>query len=89
MKGSSGHSNTHFSKCVKLELTIRQSFAKPRRIWGSNFSGEGKDQASLNMEERGTFYRRGWAAPRGVASQGEPLLLFMVLFIVVTPSSWW
>jgi hypothetical protein len=37
----------------------------PRRIWGSNFAGEGKDQASMNMEERGAFYRRGWAAPRG------------------------
>jgi hypothetical protein len=43
----------------------------------------------MNMEERGAFYMRGWAAPRRVASQGEPLLLFMVLFIVVTPSSWW
>jgi hypothetical protein len=43
-KGSAGHSNTHFSKCVNLELTIRQSFAKPRRIWGSNFGRKGGDQ---------------------------------------------
>jgi hypothetical protein len=28
-------------------------------------------------------------SPKGVAGQGELLLLFMVLFIVVTPSSWW
>jgi hypothetical protein len=43
----------------------------------------------MNMEERGAFYRTGWAAPRGVTGQGEFLLLFMVLFIVVTLSSWW
>jgi hypothetical protein len=42
----------------------------------------------MNMEERGAFYRRGWQ-PQGVAGQGDCLLLFMVLFIVVTPSSWW
>jgi hypothetical protein len=76
-KGSAGHSNAHFSKCVNLELTIRQSFAKLRQIWGSNFAGERKDQASMNMEER------GWPAKERF------LLLFMVLFIVVTPSSWW
>jgi hypothetical protein len=74
---------------VNLELTIRQSFAKLRWIWGSNFAGAGKHPVSVNMKERGPFYRRGWAASRGVAGQGEPLLLFMVLFIVVTPSSWW
>jgi hypothetical protein len=28
-------------------------------------------------------------SPKGVAGQGEALLLFVVLFIVVTPSSWW
>jgi hypothetical protein len=43
-KGSAGHSNTHFSKCMNLELTIRQSFTKPRRIWGSNFWRKGGDQ---------------------------------------------
>jgi hypothetical protein len=63
---SAEHSNTHFSKCVNLELTIRQSFAKLRQIWGSNFAGEGKDQASMNMEERGAFYRRGGGSPKGV-----------------------
>jgi hypothetical protein len=73
---------------VKLELTIRQSFTKPRWIWGNNFAGEGKDQACMNMEERGAFYRRGWAAPKRWPAK-EALLLFMVLFIVVTPSSWW
>jgi hypothetical protein len=43
----------------------------------------------MNMEERGAFYRRGWAAPRGWPAKERFLLLFMVLFIVVTPSSWW
>jgi hypothetical protein len=38
----------------------------------------------MNMEERGAFYRRGWAAPKGWPAK-EALLLFMVLFIVVTP----
>jgi hypothetical protein len=49
---------------------------------GSNFAGEGKDQASMNMEER-----RG-QPPRGCRGEGakEELLL---LFMVVTPSSWW
>jgi hypothetical protein len=89
-KGSAGHSNTHFSKCVNLELTIRQSFAKLRRIWGSNFGRKGGDQEVCEEGEEGSFYRRGRGQPpRGVAGQGEPLLLFMVLFIVVTPSSWW
>jgi hypothetical protein len=71
---------------MNYELTIRQSFAKLRRIWGSNFAGEGKDQASMNMEERGDFYRRGGAAPRGCA---QPLGEILLLFMVVTPSSWW
>jgi hypothetical protein len=48
---------------MNYELTIRQSFAKLRRIWGSNFAGERKNQASMNMEERGAFYRRGEGSP--------------------------
>jgi hypothetical protein len=89
-RGSAGHSNTHFSKCVNLELTIRQSFAKLRQIWGSNFAGEGKDQEVFEEGEEGSFYRRGRGSPLGEWSVKErPLLLFMVLFIVVTPSSWW
>jgi hypothetical protein len=50
---------------MNYELTIRQSFAKLRWIWGSNFAGEGKNQASMNMEERGAFYRRGGGSPLG------------------------
>jgi hypothetical protein len=53
---------------MNYELTIRQSFAKLRRIWGSNFAGEGKDQASMNMEERGPFIGEEGAAPRGVCA---------------------
>jgi hypothetical protein len=64
-KGSAGHSNTHFSKCVKLELTIRQSFAKPRRIWGSNFAGEGKNQKCVKLGGEGRFYRGGGGSPLG------------------------
>jgi hypothetical protein len=44
----------------------------------------------VKREKRGSFYRRGGGSPKeGVAGQGEALLLFMVLFMVVTPSSWW
>jgi hypothetical protein len=89
-KGSAEHSNTHFSKCVNLELTIRQSFAKPRRIWGSNFRRKGGDQEVFEEGEEGSFYRRGRGQPLGEWPSNErPLLLFMVLFIVVTTSSWW
>jgi hypothetical protein len=48
---------------MNYELTIRQSFAKLRWIWGSNYAGEGKNQASMNMEERGTFIGEEGAAP--------------------------
>jgi hypothetical protein len=72
---------------MNYELTVRQSFNKLRWIWGSNFAGEKRDHASMNMEERGAFYRRGVGSPKGGVRQplGENLLLFMV----VTPSSWW
>jgi hypothetical protein len=50
---------------MNYELKIWQSFAKLRRIWGSNFVGESMDQASMNMEERGAFYRRGGGSPKG------------------------
>jgi hypothetical protein len=76
---------------VNLKLTIRQSFAKLRWIWGSNFAGEGKDQASMNMEERGTFYRRGGGSPKGVCAaprrNSPPLHGGNPLLMVVTPSS--
>jgi hypothetical protein len=76
---------------VNVELTIWQSFAKLRRIWGSNFAGEGKDEASMNMEERWTFYRRGGGSPKGVCAaprrNSPPLHGGNPLFMVVTPSS--
>jgi hypothetical protein len=83
---------THTSPSVCLELTIWQSFAKLRRIWGSNFAGAGKHQVSMNMEEKGAFYRRGWAAPRGCVCQPQrrktpPLHGGNPLFMVVIPSS--
>jgi hypothetical protein len=40
-KGSAGHSNTHFYKCMNYELQFRQSFAKLRRRWSSNYAGKG------------------------------------------------
>jgi hypothetical protein len=63
-KGSAEHSNTHFSKCVNLELTIRQSFAKPRRIWGSNFAGEGRTKCVNHGGEGGLIWEER-AAPLG------------------------
>jgi hypothetical protein len=40
--------------------------------------------------EEGSFYRRGRGSLLGEwPAKERPLLLFMVLFIVVTPSSWW
>jgi hypothetical protein len=72
---------------MNYKLTIRSSFAKLRRIWGNNFAGEGKDQSSMNMEERGAFYTRGGGNPLGgCAGPKEELLL---IIMVVTPSSWW
>jgi hypothetical protein len=44
----------------------------------------------VKREKRGPFIEEEGGSPLGgVAGQGEPLLLFMVLLIVVTPSSWW
>jgi hypothetical protein len=68
---------------VKLKLTIRQNFAKPRWIWGSNFAGKGRikswekrSMSNIYIGERGQPPMRGAASP-------SPFLLFMV---VVTPS---
>jgi hypothetical protein len=76
---------------MNYELKIRQSFAKLRQIWGSNFAREGKDQASMNMEERVTFYRIGGGSPKGVCAAPRrnfaPLHGGNPLFMVVTPSS--
>jgi hypothetical protein len=89
-KGSARHSNTHFSKCAKLELTIRQSFTKPRRIWCSNFAGEGRTNMCVTWRRRRGFYRGGGGSPPwGVRRPKEEVLL---LIMVVTPSSfpsWW
>jgi hypothetical protein len=50
-----------------------------------------KDQASMNMEERGGFYRRGRGSPKGVCvaprRNSPPLHGGNPLFMVVTPSS--
>ncbi len=49
---------------------------------------EGRDQVCVKREERGSFYRRGRSIPLGgVPAKEEFLLLFMSLFMVVTPSS--
>jgi hypothetical protein len=53
---------------VNLELTIRQSFAKPRRIWGSNFAGEGKNQSVV---------RRGVLAHKIVAQHQDSCRAFV------------
>jgi hypothetical protein len=96
-KGSVGHSNTHFSKCVKLELTIWQSFAKLRRIWGSNFAGEERTNMCVTWRRGRGFYRRGggsppWGVRRPLGGGppphhgGNPLF---IPFMVVTPSPTW
>jgi hypothetical protein len=41
----------------------------------------------MNIEERGAFYRRGGGSPLGVCTGPKEDLL--LLFMVVTPSSWW
>jgi hypothetical protein len=44
----------------------------------------------MNMEERGPFIEEEGAAPRGVWQRKEKFSsLFISLFMVVTPSSWW
>jgi hypothetical protein len=44
----------------------------------------------MNMEERGPFIGEEGAAPRGVRKPKEKFsFLFISLFMVVTPSSWW
>jgi hypothetical protein len=41
-------------------------------------------------EKRGPFIEEEGGSPLGGwPAKERPLLLFMVLFIVVTPSSWW
>jgi hypothetical protein len=55
---------------MNYELKIRQSFAKLRRILGSNYGGEGENQECVKREKRGSFYRRGGGSP---------------FFMVVTP----
>jgi hypothetical protein len=44
---------THFSKCVKLELTIRQSFAKPRWILGQQLCGREEEPMVCETWRRG------------------------------------
>jgi hypothetical protein len=65
-KGSAGHSNTHFSECVKLELTIRQSFAKPRWILGQQLCGREEEPRVCQTWRRG----RGFIGEEGAAPQG-------------------
>jgi hypothetical protein len=76
---------------MNYELTIRQSFAKRRRILGSNFAGERKrSNVYEHGGEGGPFIGEEGQPPRGVRQpKGEILLLFISLFMVVTPSSWW
>jgi hypothetical protein len=44
----------------------------------------------LKREKRGPFIEEKGSSPLGEwPAKERPLLLFMVLFIVVIPSSWW
>jgi hypothetical protein len=72
---------------MNYELQFRQSFAKLRRKLGSNYAREGRIQKCVTWRRGTGLYRRGGAAPKGWPAK-EGLLLFMV----VTPSSfpsWW
>jgi hypothetical protein len=72
---------------MNYKLQFRQSFAKPRRKLGSNYAREGRIKKCVTWRRGRGLYRRGGAAPKGWPTK-EGLLLFMV----VTPSSfpsWW
>jgi hypothetical protein len=72
---------------MNYELQFRQSFAKLRRILGSNYAREGRIKKCVTWRRERGLYRGGGAAPKGWPAK-EALLLFMV----VTPSSfpsWW
>jgi hypothetical protein len=59
---------------MNYELKIRQSFAKLRRILGTNYVGKGRIK-SVRRGRRGILYRRGGGSPLGgAAAQGEILL---------------
>jgi hypothetical protein len=72
------------------ELKIRQSFAKLRRILGSNYAGKGRIKSVRLGGEGGGYIGGEGAAPLGgCAGPKEEVLL---LIMVVTPSSfpsWW
>jgi hypothetical protein len=72
---------------MNYELQFRQSFAKLRRILGSNCAREGRIKKCVTWRRGRGLYRGGGAAPMGWPAK-EVLLLFMV----ITPSSfpsWW
>jgi hypothetical protein len=72
---------------MNYELQFWQSFAKPRRKLGSNYAREGRIKKCLTWRRGRGLYKRGGAAPKGLASKGG-----LLLFMVVTPSSfpsWW
>jgi hypothetical protein len=72
---------------MNYELQFRQSFAKQRQKLGSNYAREGRIKKCLTWRKGRGLYRRGGAAPKGLAGQGG-----LLLFMVVTPSSfpsWW
>jgi hypothetical protein len=72
---------------MNYELQFRQSFAKLRRILGSNYAREGRIKKCVTWRRGRGIYRGGGAAPKGWPAK-EALLLFMV----VPPSSfpsWW
>jgi hypothetical protein len=48
---------------VNLELTIRQSIAKPRRIWASNFGRKGGIKKCEKREKKAPFIGEEVAAP--------------------------
>jgi hypothetical protein len=50
----------------------------------------GSIKKCVKSEKKGPFIEEEGGSPLGGwPAKERPLLLFMVLFIVVTPSSWW
>jgi hypothetical protein len=66
---------------MNYELQFRQSFAKLRRILGSNYAREGRIKKCETWRRGRGFYRGGGSPPH---HGGNPLF---IPFMVVTPSS--
>jgi hypothetical protein len=70
---------------MNYELQFRQSFAKLRRILGSNYAREGRIKKCVTWRRGRGLYRGGGGSPQGGCA--GPKEEFLLLIMVVTPSS--